>query len=236
MSFFDDVGIRPAFRDLFGDKATDIVSGLFNSAGDAFVNPDDGTIDVARVLGLGGGIANLLGLFGDNKPPVVGYQGGIPRYQAVRSEVAGMPDPNRRPGSTPQRSFSDVVYAQRPDTPVPSVAEAQARTDQQAAQLAQRNQSYAEGGIASIKPNGYYLGGMTDGMADRVPASINGQQQAALSDGEFVVPADVVSHLGNGNSNAGAKELYDMMERIRKMRTGNPQQGKQINPKRQLPV
>ncbi|NDG33550.1 hypothetical protein EB118_26280, partial [bacterium] len=58
---------------------------------------------------------------------------------------------------------------------------------------------------------------------------------AALSDGEFVIPADVVSHLGNGNSNAGAKRLYEMMDRIRGARTGNAKQGKQINPNKFLP-
>jgi hypothetical protein len=94
----------------------------------------------------------------------------------------------------------------------------------------------AQGGIASLpQTKGYYLGGATDGMADEVPANIDGKQPAALSDGEFVVPADVVSHLGNGNSNSGARQLYQMMERIRKARTGNAKQGKQINPKNMLP-
>tara|TARA_Y100001973_G_C5136388_1_gene300556 strand:+ start:91 stop:984 length:894 start_codon:yes stop_codon:yes gene_type:complete len=87
----------------------------------------------------------------------------------------------------------------------------------------------AKGGIAKFALGGRYLGGMTDGMADEVPASIDGKQPAALSDGEFVIPADVVSHLGNGNSNAGAKALYDMMANVRQDRTGNPKQGKQIN-------
>lgn len=80
-----------------------------------------------------------------------------------------------------------------------------------------------------------YLNGSTDGMADRIPASIDGQQPAALSDGEFVVPADVVSHLGNGNSNAGAQQLYSMMDRIRQARTGSSQQGRQINPTNYMP-
>jgi hypothetical protein len=97
-------------------------------------------------------------------------------------------------------------------------------------------QGYAQGGIASLpQTKGYYLGGATDGMADKIPANIDGKQPAALSDGEFVVPADVVSHLGNGNSNSGARQLYQMMERIRKARTGNAKQGKQINPKNMLP-
>jgi hypothetical protein len=51
-----------------------------------------------------------------------------------------------------------------------------------------------------------------------------------MADGEFVVPADVVSHLGNGSTDAGAKQLYSMMDRVRKARTGNKKQGKQIKP------
>lgn len=94
----------------------------------------------------------------------------------------------------------------------------------------------AEGGIMSLgMAQGRYLGGHSDGMADKVPANIDGRRPAALSDGEFVVPADVVSHLGNGNSNAGAKRLYEMMDRIRGARTGNTKQGKQINPNKFLP-
>ena len=103
--------------------------------------------------------------------------------------------------------------------------------------------SYAGGGIASLR-NGYaaggnivgrYLSGATDGMADKIPASIDGSQRAALSDGEFVLPADVVSHFGNGNSDAGANALYNMMAKVRKDRTGNASQGNQINPSSYLP-
>ena len=84
----------------------------------------------------------------------------------------------------------------------------------------------AQGGIADA---GRYLQGDTDGMADEIPSSIDGEQPAALSHGEFVIPADVVSHLGNGNSDAGAEKLYEMMDRIRKARTGTTEQGKEIN-------
>jgi len=85
-----------------------------------------------------------------------------------------------------------------------------------------------------MAPQEYYLGGPTDGMADQIPATIDNRQPAALSDGEFVLPADVVSHLGNGNSEAGAQQLYGMMDRIRKARTGSEEQGKQINPNKFL--
>jgi len=89
---------------------------------------------------------------------------------------------------------------------------------------------YAQGGNV----NGYYLGGSTDGMADQIPATIDNAQPAALSDGEFVIPADVVSHLGNGNSDSGAKQLYGMMDKIRTARTGTKEQGRQIEPQKFL--
>jgi hypothetical protein len=93
----------------------------------------------------------------------------------------------------------------------------------------------AAGGLMESS-QGYYLGGTTDGMADQVPATIDGGEPARLSDGEFVVPADVVSHLGNGNSQAGSQQLYSMMDRIRKERTGTTKQGVEINPMQQLPA
>ena len=86
--------------------------------------------------------------------------------------------------------------------------------------------NYAEGGATPPR----YLQGHTDGMADELNTSIDGVQPAKLSHGEFVIPADVVSHLGNGNSDAGAKKLYEMMSRVRKARTGNEKQGKRIDP------
>ncbi len=94
---------------------------------------------------------------------------------------------------------------------------------------------FEEGGIAQLK-RPQYLSGDTDGMADEIDASIEGEQPAALSDGEFVIPADVVSHLGNGNSDAGAKVLEKMMARVRKARTGSTKQGKEIDPEEFLPA
>jgi hypothetical protein len=93
------------------------------------------------------------------------------------------------------------------------------------------NQNYAMGGhLGGYSDGGRMLKGPGDGMSDNIPATIAGKQAARLADGEFVVPADVVSHLGNGSTDAGAKQLYAMMNRVRKARTGNPKQGKQIKP------
>ena len=92
----------------------------------------------------------------------------------------------------------------------------------------------AAGGIAKLR-EGRYLAGATDGMADKIPAEIDQVQPAALSDGEYVIPADVVSHLGNGNSDAGAKILDEFLTKVRKSRTGNGEQGKEIDPNELLP-
>jgi hypothetical protein len=92
-------------------------------------------------------------------------------------------------------------------------------------------QGLAAGGhLGGYSDGGRMLKGPGDGMSDNIPATIAGKQPARLADGEFVIPADVVSHLGNGSTDAGAKQLYAMMNRVRKARTGNPKQGKQIKP------
>ena len=88
----------------------------------------------------------------------------------------------------------------------------------------------ASGGIAGL------LNGRGDGMSDSIKATIANKQPARLADGEFVVPADVVSHLGNGSTDAGAKHLYKMMDKVRRARTGTKKQGKQINAGGYLPI
>lgn len=98
------------------------------------------------------------------------------------------------------------------------------------------NQRFAGGGsLGGYSDGGRMLKGPGDGMSDSIPGTINNKQPARLADGEFVVPADVVSHLGNGSTDAGAKRLYDMMDRVRKARTGTKKQGKQIKADKYLP-
>lgn len=99
----------------------------------------------------------------------------------------------------------------------------------------------AGGGLADLddtyKAGGKLLRGPGDGMSDSIPAVIHGEktQRAALADGEFVIPADVVSHLGNGSTDAGSRKLYEMMDRVRKARTGRTRQAPAINPDRYMP-
>lgn len=94
--------------------------------------------------------------------------------------------------------------------------------------------SYARGGLV-----GYYGGGGQviplagggkvamgpgGGLDDLIPTTINGRQAAALSDGEFVFPADVVSMMGDGSTNEGSRRLYDLIKSIREAKTGTSQQ------------
>jgi hypothetical protein len=100
----------------------------------------------------------------------------------------------------------------------------------------------AGGGLADLGDYADYAGGGRmlkgpgDGMSDSIPAVIAGKQPARLANDEFVVSADVVSHLGNGSSDAGAKQLYKMMDRVRAARTGKQAQAKQINPNKYMPA
>jgi hypothetical protein len=97
----------------------------------------------------------------------------------------------------------------------------------------------ASGGISSLggySDGGRMLKGPGDGMSDSIPGVIAGRQPARLADGEFVVPADVVSHLGNGSTDAGAKRLYGMMDKVRKARTGKKKQAPAVKADKYMPA
>ena len=87
----------------------------------------------------------------------------------------------------------------------------------------------AAGGATGPANQPRTINGAGDGMSDSIPATIEGIQEARLADGEFVIPADVVADLGNGSSNAGAKKLYAMMDRIRQSRHGTTRQPPEVN-------
>lgn len=97
----------------------------------------------------------------------------------------------------------------------------------------------AGGGLSHLggySDGGRMLKGPGDGMSDNIPAMIGNKQPARLADGEFVVPADVVSHLGNGSTDAGAKKLYAMMDKVRRARTGKKKQAPAVNTGRLMPA
>mgnify|MGYP007049615356 CR=1 FL=1 len=87
----------------------------------------------------------------------------------------------------------------------------------------------AAGGVAHLgdySDGGRLLKGPGDGVSDNIPASIGGKQPARLADGEFVIPARIVSELGNGSTDAGARRLYAMMDRVQKARKKTVGKGK----------
>ncbi len=197
---------------------------------------------IASLLGAGLGASGLLNS-GQQK---TGYQGKIPQLTATRQQLPIDYNAPRRPGSMGRRYFTDMAYAPKsgiaavaPTAPVTTapVAATPVNTIPTTPDVVAAAQGgmmgYAQGGVAGL---GYYLGGQTDGMADKIPAKIDDKQQAKLSHGEFVIPSDVVSALGSGNSSAGAKVLYDMMDRIRKHAHGTTKQIKPANLKKTLPA
>ena len=104
---------------------------------------------------------------------------------------------------------------------VAAVAEPQAQQFTQLSSPEAQLANYAEGGISHLgdySDGGRLLRGPGDGVSDSIPASIGNRQPARLADGEFVVPARIVSEIGNGSTEAGARKLYAMMDRVQKAR------------------
>jgi len=209
-------------------KILDDIGYTGGGIGDLFkklLTKKDGSTNMQAIAGL---LGAGLGIAGAGKSSVTptGYQGKMPVYTASR--VMAQPvkfDPSK--GAMGQDYGGDVKYE---EVKAAQGGIMQLNDGDYLNQVVGEN-GYAMGGMAK----GQYLQGTTDGMADKLHTSIDGHQPAALSHGEFVVPADVVSHLGNGNSDAGAKKLYQMMDKIRQARTGTKKQGKEINPDKFMP-
>jgi hypothetical protein len=154
----------------------------------------------------------------------MGYaEGGITQLQnADKNFTAG--------GMYPGSQIDHTQYSSSPQTPM-SMQSTLAGYDPETNPLTGEPTTHmAKGGIARL------LKGRGDGMSDSIHATIADKQPARLADGEFVVPADVVSHLGNGSTDAGARHLYKMMDKVRHARTGSKKQGKQIAAGGYLPI
>jgi hypothetical protein len=151
-------------------------------------------------------------------------------------------------GRMGQRYFSDTTFMRGVGNTAPgttqedaaaALAAAQERARAQAQSLARP--AFAAGGIASLAAGGApreprYLNGPTNGQSDEIETSIDGEQPALLSHGEFVIPADIVSSLGAGNSEAGADVLYKMMDRVRQSATGTTRQMRPVDERKVLPI
>jgi hypothetical protein len=151
------------------------------------------------------GIANL---------PVENIQA---RYQAA----IGPNMLSRRPGSGGVTYFSPIQYSPIGSFQTTEAGEAEPIPAPTEVVTAAGGGMMRSGGISdlgSYSDGGRLLRGPGDGVSDSIPASINNKQPARLADGEFVIPARIVSELGNGSTEAGARKLYAMMNRIQKSR------------------
>lgn len=196
---------------------------------------------LAGLAGTGALLNKVLGGSGSSGGTgFAGYQGGIPTLTAAREmlpipttmqDAYGNTVP-RRPGSGGITYFTPMRYtsAAQPSQPsiVGSDATSMPTTEPQPVQQPPQNlppsayeHNMAGGGIASLggySDGGQLLRGPGDGVSDSIPATIGKKQPARLADGEFVVPARIVSELGNGSTEAGARKLYAMMDRIKASR------------------
>lgn len=166
--------------------------------------------------------------------PVKMAEGGI----ASLAEMDDVPPPApQMQGGNEKTIISDAVSAIKGQNPNPEVALAvflQAYGEEALRDLVDRVTSgeYDQNASSSTGK----MSGPGDGMEDLIPANIEGEKDVLLSDGEYVVPADVVSGLGNGSTDAGARTLDKMADRVRMSRTGTSQQPSRVPQNEVLPA
>jgi hypothetical protein len=143
--------------------------------------------------------------------------GGVTYFTPMQylkpGETAAAPQPTYNP-DTPVYNSKTPVYVDKPEPMYTAF-------NQPAQNTSPVDIAMAGGGITSLggySDGGQLLRGPGDGVSDSIPASIGDRQPARLADGEFVVPARIVSELGNGSTEAGARKLYAMMDRIKATR------------------
>ena len=164
-------------------------------------------------------VARGMNQFGIDPQRMAGIT-GLPT-ENVQSRYQAAMGPNmlaRRPGSGGVTYFSPMQYS--PIGNFTTTAPA-APVETPETIVAAGGGMMKSGGISDLggySDGGRLLRGPGDGVSDSIPASINNKQPARLADGEFVIPARIVSELGNGSTEAGARKLYAMMDRIQKSR------------------
>jgi hypothetical protein len=235
-----------------GLPAIDPITGMptVTSGGTNFLNTLAGLFTGSTGGKLGqmaafGGVAALLNkMMGQQKQQPVGYQGGIPKYTFERTQtpMAQQRPEGYRPGQggiayftpgrftpagyTPKTAEEFLVRPAAPAAPAAPAEQPAAPVEQTTETIPAASGGYMPGGIAMLA-KGRYLRGNGDGVSDSIPARFAGSgQEARLADGEFVIPARVVSELGNGSSDAGARKLYAMLDRVearaKKAKRGKP--------------
>lgn len=177
-------------------------------------------------------------MFAGGGMPIAMNDGGLPSIQTDGAIISSAAQRHGLGGDVRVLNKIEALVSQGMNADEAARLVAGSAKPNQMAMGAPMSRPMASGGISTLghySDGGRMLKGPGDGMSDDIPATIADKQPARLANEEFVIPADVVSHLGNGSSEAGAKVLYDMMARVRKARTGNSKQGKQIHAEKFMP-
>ena len=224
----EDVGegmAKGAATGMIGGAATSSLSGMDNAVG---------KFATAHPYITSGGIGLAANMALDNPKEEV-----TPTQPGIRANVKWNPSVYRPYG--PQFAAGGITdldnYDQTPQMQSPGTLDIPSRNEVANNQgyMGDSVQMMAHGGISDLggySDGGRLLKGPGDGVSDDIPASIGGKQPARLAEGEFVVPARIVSELGNGSTDAGAKRLYQMMDRIQSERRKTTGKGKfSDNPK-----
>jgi len=241
-------GLLNSFRGTFADGGMVNLAGggmtAFASGGKAFPNAPAPTVDYTYnpknmeytqttttpppaqrgPFGFFGGLNGLGGSVGNG--PASYFMNPMMRMAAMRNQQA------------PQPTVTTQTIGGMIDPYMPPQQQTQIGAESPKSDIAQ----YAVGGIADLggySDGGRLLRGPGDGVSDSIPASIGNRQPARLADGEFVVPARIVSEIGNGSTEAGARKLYAMMDRVQNARrktVGKKQVAKNTKAERLLPA
>jgi len=172
-------------------------------------------------------IARSMNEFGITPSRVASVTGSpVADIQSRYNAAMGPNTTARRPGSGGVTYFSPMVYTPQGAAPAAAAAETAPAASTAPAPFVVDSVTYAAGGMAEgglgslghYSDGGRLLKGPGDGVSDDIPAIIGNKQPARLADGEFVIPARIVSEIGNGSTDAGARKLYAMMDRIQKAR------------------
>jgi hypothetical protein len=187
-------------KDVITDKSKDVIT---NKAKNTLSGPGSG---LGGILGLMA-LMSMMNKGGGDTPASTAT---IPEFTATRTQLPYDVDkkgvnPNTpyRPGQGGVRYFSPTTYTQQ---------------DQMSKAAGGGLMSLGQSNLGSYSDGGRLLQGPGDGVSDSIPAIIGRKQPARLANGEFVIPARIVSELGNGSTDAGAKRLYEMMDRVQKVR------------------
>ena len=146
------------------------------------------------------------------------YDGGGPNPYEYEYNPNNQTYTRVTPGSRPRDMLAPTTPMMAAGGPIEALSD----QNRMETMVANGGQMFAAGGgishLGDYSDGGRLLKGPGDGVSDSIPATIANKRPARLADGEFVVPARIVSELGNGSTDAGARKLYAMMDRVQKAR------------------